>query len=417
MMEKLTHNNGTRIVFEHLPHVRSAAFGVWVGTGSRHETSSLAGASHALEHMAFKGTLTRSSQEIARHMDSIGGRLNAFTTKEFTCYYGRALDTHLTEALDLIFDIYFDAKLDENDWQTERGVILEEISMYDDAPDDLVSERLFKAVFHGSPLARPILGTPKRLAGISAADLRAYRDNEYRPSETVFSIAGCFTDKHIEYITERLNVPSKPKRKPERQAEFKPSRVTKKKPIEQNHWCLAYEGLPIGHEDRHTMQIMSGILGDGMSSRLFRAVREDAGLCYEISSFTTAHRDIGLTGVYMALGRESEDKALSMVRDIIADFTEHGPTPDEVERAREQIKSSMVMSLESTQARMNHMGQSQLLLGYTLSQDEVIDRYDAITREGVHTLAQRLLKPAMLSFSAVGRVDKPEEYNQLTVNS
>jgi predicted Zn-dependent peptidase len=409
-MEKITLDNGTRVVFEHLPHVRSAAFGVWVGTGSRHETPALAGASHALEHMAFKGTLTRSSQEIAQHMDSIGGRLNAFTTKEFTCYYGRALDTHLTEALDLVFDIFFNAKLDESDWQTERGVILEEIGMYADTPDDLVSERLFKSVFKGSPLARPILGTPKCLADMSAADLKAYRDSEYRPSETVFSVAGCFTDKHIEYITERLSVPSKPKRNPEHQVLYTPSRVTKKKPIEQNHWCLAYKGLHIGHEDRYSMQIMSGILGDGMSSRLFRAVREDAGLCYEISSFTTAHRDIGLTGVYMALGRENEEKALSMVRDIVDDFAAHGPAPDEVERTRQQIKSSMVMSLESTQARMNHMGQSQLLLGYTLSQDEIIDRYDTVTRESVRALAQRLLTPEMLSFSAVGRVGKPEEY-------
>jgi len=417
MMEKITLDNGSRIVFERLPHVRSAAFGIWTGTGSRHEKPALAGASHALEHMAFKGTLTRSSQDIARHMDSIGGRLNAFTTKEFTCYYGRALDTHLTGALDLIFDIFFSAKLDESDWRTERGVILEEICMYEDTPDDLVSERLFKAVFKGSPLARPILGTPKSLAGISAAELRAYRDGEYRPEDTVFSLAGCFTDAHTEYIAEQLGTPPKPGRKPAGKTAYKPSRVTKKKPIEQNHWCIAYKGLPAGHADRHNLQIMSGVLGDGMSSRLFRAVREDAGLCYEISTFTAAHSDIGLTGVYMALGRENEDKALSMVRDIISDFAEHGPAPDEVDRAREHVKSSTVMSMESTQSRMNHMGQSELLLGYTLSQDEIIERYDAVTRESVRALAQSLLVPETLSFSAVGRVDKAEEYRQLTINS
>lgn len=410
MIEKIKLKNGMCIALERLPHVRSAAFGIWVGTGSRHETPALAGASHALEHMVFKGTYTRTSQEIARHMDAIGGRLNAFTTKEFTCFYGRALDTHLDDALDLIFDIYFNAKLDEKDWQTERGVIFEEIDMYADTPDDLVSERLFKAVFHGSPLARPILGTPKRLAALSATDLREYRDREYRPGDMVFSMAGCFTDEHVRLVTERLDVPAKPKRKPERTTAYVPSRVTKKKTIEQNHWCIAYKGLQTGHEDRHALQVMSGILGEGMSSRLFRAVREDAGLCYDISSYTTAHKDIGLLGVYMALGRESEKRALAMVGDIIKDFAEHGPAPDEVDRTREQIKSSMVMTLESTQARMNHMGQSELLLGFTLTQDEIIDKLDAVTREGVRDLAARLLVPETLSFSAVGRVGKPEEY-------
>ena len=412
-MEKITLDNGTRIVTERLPHVRSAAFGVWVGTGSRHETPALAGASHALEHMVFKGTETRTSQEIARHMDSIGGRLNAFTTKEFTCYYGRALDTHLTDALDLIFDISFNAKIDENDWQTERGVILEEIDMYKDTPDDLVSERLFKAVFHGSPLARPILGTPARLAGIASVDLRAYRDSEYRPCETVFSLAGCFTDEHIKYAAERLSFAAKPKRKKPREAAFVPSRVTKKKPIEQNHWCLAYKGLPSGHPDRRTLHIMSGILGDGMSSRLFRAVREEAGLCYDISSFSATHSDIGLVGIYTAMGRESERRALEMARDIIIDYADHGPAQDEVDRAREQAKSSLVMSMESTQSRMNHMGQSELLLGLTMSQDEMLERYDAVTRDGVHALAQKLLNPETLSFSAVGRVDKPEDYSDI----
>lgn len=410
MIEKITLDNGTRIMLERLTHVRSAAYGIWVGAGSRHETPAMSGVSHALEHMAFKGTPSRSARDIAQHMDSIGGQLNAFTAKEYTCFYGRALENHLDGALDLLLDIFFSARLDEADWQTERGVILEEIDMYEDTPEDLVSERLFKHVFKGSTLSKPILGTSKTLSAMSAADLRSYRDNEYRSGDTVFSMAGCFSDSHVKYITERLGGAGKPKRRSSKPAAHTPARVVKKKPIEQNHWCLAYEGLPIGHGDRHSMQILSGILGGGMSSRLFQAVREQAGLCYEISSYTTSHEDVGLLGVYLALGRESEPKALQMAREIIEEFAEHGPTAAEVDRNREQIKSAAVMAMESTRARMNHMGQSELLLGYTLTQDEMLERCDAVTRDGVHALAARLLKPEKLAFSAVGRVDAPENY-------
>ena len=410
MIQKITLDNGIRIMLEHLPFVRTAAYGVWVGAGSRHETPALSGASHALEHMAFKGTPTRTAGDVARHMDSIGGQLNAFTTKEYTCYYGCALDTHLDGALDLLLDLFFNARVDESDWQTERGVILEEIGMYEDAPEDLVSERLSANIFRGSPLGRPILGTRRSLTAMSSDDLRAFRKAEYSPADTIFSLAGCFGDTHVKYLSERLNAGDKPKRRGVKPAVYTPARSVKRKPTEQNHWCIAYEGLRTGHEDRYTAQIMSGVLGGGMSSRLFQAVREQAGLCYDINSYTVSHSDIGLLGVYLATGRENEARALAMVRGILDDFAEHGATDAEVDRSREQIKSALVMALESTRSRMMHMGQSEMMYGHVLTQDEMLEHCDAISREDVRNLAERLIKSEKLAFSAVGRTDSAESY-------
>ncbi len=411
MIEKQTLPSGARLLYEELPHVRSAAFGIWVGTGSRHETPALAGASHALEHMVFKGTKTRTAAQIAEQMDAMGGQLNAFTTKECTCFYGRALESHLTEALELICDIFFEAKLDEDDWQTERGVILEEIDMYEDTPEDLVTEQLFAQVYKGSTLAKPILGNAKILRAMTAQDLRSYRDAEYR--DVVVTLAGCFKPSHRQLLEQRFAQAGKPARPHQAATTLQVARAVKKKAIEQNHWCLAMPGLPMVHDSRYDLQVMIGILGGGMSSRLFQAVREQAGLCYEISAYASSHQDVGLLGIYVALNRESEARALPMIRSIIETFVSEGPTEAEVDRAREQLKSAAVMGMEATKARMNHMGQSELLLGKVLSLDEIIDRCDAVTTAKVHALARDLLTLDALSFSAVGRVDKVETYKEL----
>ena len=410
MIEKTTLPGGARLVWERLPHVRSAAFGIWVGAGSRHEPPALAGASHALEHMAFKGTAARPAPLIAELMDGMGGHLNAFTTKECTCFYGRALDDRLPEALDLICDIFFDAKLSEDDWRTERGVILEEIGMYRDSPEDMASERLFSSIFKGSPLARPVLGSPKMLKAVSAGQLRAYRDAEYRPHDIVVSVSGSFSDRDLKYLERRFSLPAMPPRVKDKPAAYKPARVAKRKAIEQNHWCIGFPGLRMGDDRRHALQVLSGVIGGGMSSRLFQAVREQAGLCYEIGAFTASHQDAGVLGVYVGLGRESERKALDMITDILRDVAEHGPAPAEVDRAREQLKASAIMGMETSKARMNHMGQSELLLGEILTLDEIAARCDAVTRQDCHDLAAQLLDFDKISFSALGRVDKSEDY-------
>ncbi len=262
--------NGVRILSEHMPGMSSAALGIWVATGSRAETKGENGAAHFIEHMLFKGTQSNTAGELAARMDAIGGQINAFTTKECTCFYGRALKSHLHEALDILCGMFFDSKFDENDVQLERGVILEEMGMYQDDPSDLVAERLNGVIFKGSPLARPILGKKATLDKMTGAWLKNYKNRHYLPSKVIVAIAGSFEETILEEIKERFSVMEpgeEPKFKP---AAYVPAMTLKKKATEQNHLILSFPGIPSNSDKRFTMQVITSILGGGMSSGCFR---------------------------------------------------------------------------------------------------------------------------------------------------
>lgn len=410
MIEKITLPNGVRILYEQVPSVRSCALGVWVESGSRHEPEELGGISHYIEHMLFKGTESRTAAQLATAFDAIGGQVNAFTTKENTCYYARVLDTHIQEAADLLCDMYFHSRFGQQETDLERGVILEEIGMYEDTPDDLVIERLSSAIYKGSSLGRPILGTRETLEKIQGTTLRDYCSSRYSAANTVVSVAGSFTMNDIEQIARRFEkMPGgEPLTAP--QAVYQPSFTTKTKDIEQNHLCLAFPGIAAGSPDRYRMQVLSNILGGGMSSRLFQRVREQRGLCYTIYSFSSAHRDTGYFGIYTALGRSTEMQALELIGQEVRAFAQEGPTEEEVQRSVEQLKSSALMSLESMNSRMNANARGEFLYGHPLSAEDIIRGYDAVTRDGVHQLAQELFKLPNASFSAVGKVSSQEEY-------
>lgn len=407
-VDKITLKNGVRVLCEPMPSVRSAAVGFWIGSGSRHEPEELGGISHALEHMVFKGTRSRTAAQIAEEMDAIGGQVNAFTTKELTSFYARALDSHLSDAIGLLGDIFFSPKLAQEDWQTERGVILEEIDMYEDSPEDLVGEELFAAIYRDSPLGRPILGRPESLNAMTAAGMADYKRERYRASELVVSLAGRYSDRDVALLTGLLeDMPAVPALEPA-PGVYHPAFTQKAKPIEQNHLCLGFPSLPAGHPERYALQVLNGILGSGMSSRLFQTVRERNGLCYSIYSFTAAHADTGVLGVYTALGKETERQALELTLRVITELVESGPAPAELDRVREQIKANVLMGLESTSSRMHHLGQSELLTGRVSTPDEIIERYDAVTREGVWDLARRVFNMEQMSFSAVGNVENTD---------
>ncbi len=413
MYEKITLPNGVRIVTEPVPYARSAAVGIWVGTGSRHEKAGENGAAHFIEHMLFKGTKTRSAAALAEEMDAVGGQINAFTTKESTCFYGRVLDTHLPRCTDILCDMFFASRFDETDAAVERGVILEEIGMYEDNPEDLCAERLASAVFRGTPLARPILGKPATLASMDGAWLRAYMDAHYRPDRIVVALAGSYRPSDVEELKARFSVLSPSPSAAGKPGRYTPAVTVKKKAIEQNHLTLAFPGLGFGDEGRFTLQLLSSILGGGMSSRLFQQVREKLGLCYSIYSYGTCHEDTGYFGIYTALGKETERQALETICAAIQTFARQGPTQAELDRARELSKANVLMALESTQSRMSGLGRGELLLGEVLETDEVIARYDAVTCEGVRQMARRLFDFQKASLSAVGRVGCREEYRAL----
>lgn len=415
MIQIETLPNGVRIVTEAIRSVRSAALGIWVGGGSREEAPSESGAAHFIEHMLFKGTQRRSAQDIARETDAIGGQMNAFTTKECTCFYGRVLDDHLPQALDILWDMVYCSSFAQSAVETERGVILEEIDMYEDTPDDLCAEKLFGAVFPGNALARPILGSEETLETMTGDFLREYHRRHYRGDNTVVALAGSFTEEILEDIRRRFGTLPGGQAQPVERAVYTPAFVATAKPIEQNHLTLAFPGLDYNSPKRFALQLLSSILGGGVSSRLFQQVREQQGLCYSIYSYGAGHADTGVFCIYTALNKETEAKAIATIRRVVDQLREEGPTAEELERAREQSKANVVMGLESTQSRMSHAGRSLLFSGEILSPEEIIAAYNAVTHEDVVTLAQEIFRWDQVSLSAVGQVKTAEEYRALVL--
>ena len=410
MYEKTTLPNGVRILTEAIPGVRTAALGIFVGTGSRHERAAENGAAHFIEHMTFKGTARRTAAQLAQEMDAIGGQVNAYTTKESTCFYARCLDCHLDRAADILCDMFFESRFAREDVTTERGVILEEIDMYEDTPEDLCAERLATAVYRGSSLARPILGKTSTLEKMDGDWLRAYRDSHYAPGVIVVALAGSFSPDTVERLKDRFGAMEERPAVGCRPARYTPSWTVKRKAIEQNHLTLAFPALNWGDRRRYQLQLLVNILGGGMSSRLFQEVREKRGLCYTTYAYNADHADIGVLGIYTALGRETEEQALDTIRAVAEELADHGPEEEELSRTREQCKANVLMGLESVQARMSQLGRSELLLGEIQSPDEIIAGYDAVTREEVHNLARELLDFGRVSLSAVGRVSGVEDY-------
>ena len=388
MYRSITLPNGARILTQRIPGVRSAALGFFVGAGSRHELASENGAAHFIEHMSFKGTATRSAGDLAREMDAIGGQVNAYTTREGTCYYARVLDEHLDRAGDLLAEMLFTSNFSETDADNERGVIREEMDMYADTPEDLVTERLIGAAFPGA-LGRPVLGRPATIDRLTGARLRSFQIAHYIAPRIVIAVSGSFTDENIARLAAHFSwLPVRPDLTM-RSGSYTPAFTLKRKAIEQNQISIGFPGLPTGAEERFTMALLSSILGGNMSSRLFQTVREKNGLCYAIYTYTASFLDCGMFGISAAVVTQSE-----------------------LDRAREQVHASVLMAEESTASRMNKLGYSELYLGRVLPADEVLARYDAVTREDILGLARETLDFDRVSFSAVGRLRPQEEYAQ-----
>ena len=406
MIVKKTLDNGVRVLLERIPHVRSASVGVWVGNGSRYETAGENGISHFIEHMLFKGTEHASSQELARQMDALGGQFNAFTTKECTSFYFRALDSDLREAIPILGDMLTCPLFPENELILERGVIGEEIDMYEDTPDELVLENLYTAVYPDSALGYPILGTRENLAEMHGDTLRSYMQRHYVGDNTVVAISGSFDEAAEEQLLKAFAALPKAPAPQYAPAQFVPSEIRRKKPIEQNHIALGYQGMALNDPDRYAAQVFTNILGGGMSSRLFQKVREENGLCYSIYSFHSSHADTGVSGVYVASNPASQEAALDMIRTELRRLMEDGPTEEELVRTRGQIKANILMGLEGTLSRMNHMARSELMLGYVPTQEEIVAAYDAVDLAACRRAAQRLFDPAAASLSIVGTVEE-----------
>ena len=413
MVEKIILENGVRVLHEKLEHVRSCALGVWVENGSCHEPDELAGISHYIEHMMFKGTESRTAADLAKAFDAIGGQVNAFTTKEHTCYYARTLDTHVQTAAELLCDMVLHSAFRPEDVDLERGVILEEIGMYEDTPEDLVSEILSAAVYPSQPLGRPILGTQGTLQHIDSQALKDYCRKQYVGENTIISLCGSFSDEDLKAVCGAFSAlpAGQPREMP--RATYRKAAVVKKKDIEQNHLLLVFPGLYANHPDRYVLAALNNILGAGMSSRLFQRVRERSGLCYSIYSFTSLYQNTGVLGIYVALGRETQEDALRMIREELERFKAEGVTEEELSRTKEQLKTTLLMSLESTNSRMSSMARNEMIFGHAQSPEEAVEKLEKVTEADVHRLAKELLDFEQMAFSAVGNVSQPEEYQAL----
>ncbi|MBR5519400.1 MAG: insulinase family protein [Clostridia bacterium] len=404
--------NGVRIISEQNPNVRSVSLGVWIASGTRHEPTDFQGASHFIEHMLFKGTDTVSAAELADRMDALGGEINAFTTKECTCFYGRVLDEKLTEFSDMLADMLFCSRFDEECVEIERGVIYEEIGMCDDTPDDLAIENLLLGTFRDTPLGVPILGTRESLKPMTGKALRAYKDACYTADAVVISLSGHFSETDLAHVRQVLGgfpVGTKPQ---SAAASYRPARACVEKPTEQNNIVIGFPALSYLSEQRYAMQILNNIVGGNMSSRLFQRVREQLGLCYSVHSFLSTHSDCGVFAIYIGTGAASEQRAMTEIGKVLAEIVENGVTDEEVTKVCDSIRSALLMSMESTSARMNHMGKGLLLQNAVLSPDEVAAKYLAVTKDEINALAREMFRPEQLSLSAVTAKGSAEAYAQ-----
>ncbi|MEW9697669.1 M16 family metallopeptidase [Paenibacillus sp. SI8] len=405
-MIKYRLHNGLRVVMEQIPTFRSVSFGIWVKTGSRNEKPEINGISHFIEHMLFKGTERHSAKDIAEIFDGIGGNVNAFTSKEYTCYYAKVLDEHLPLAMDVLSDMFFNSTFDEGEMEKEKNVIYEEISMYEDTPDDLVHDLVAKAAYGKHALGYTILGTQDNLSAMKPDDLRSYMKQFYNTENIVLSIAGNIDDGVKELIENHFGSFVQSGVETDYDApDFLGDLIFHAKKTEQNHICLSLPGLSLQEDNLYPMVLLNNAIGGGMSSRLFQEIREKRGLAYSVYSYHSSHIDSGMFTIYTGTAPKQTDEVLKVTLELLHDIAVKGMTVSELQKGKEQLKGSLILSLESTSSRMNRFGKNELMTGKHYSLDEMIERIDSVQMEHVQELTKRLFS-APFALSMVGNSDE-----------
>jgi predicted Zn-dependent peptidase len=383
-----------------MPSVRSAAIGIWVNVGSRDEVASQTGSAHYLEHLLFKGTKTRSALEISSTIDAVGGEMNAFTSKEVTCFYTRVLDTSVPQAIEVLVDMITSATITSVDVDQERQVVLEEIAMRDDDPADLVHEQFSRALYGDAPLGRSILGTVENISNLSRRSIHGFYRKYYTPDRLVVSIAGNIDHATVvKLVRTAFNkggfdlagmqapfVPVKSKTKVNHSGGF----VKHNKTTEQANLVIGVPGLDRTDERRYIQSVFNAALGGGMSSRLFQEVREKRGLVYTVYSFGQQFQDAGMAGVYAGCSPKNLAQVREVISDVLDDVSTNGITEAELAKAKGQVSGGMVLGLEDTSSRMSRIARAEMNYGYVPSVSQTLDRISAVTLEEVHSLAQHL---------------------------
>ena len=406
MYRKSVLPNGVRVISEAIPYVKSVTLGIWVGTGSRSEGQHNHGISHFIEHMVFKGTNNRSAKDIAETVDEVGGQLNAFTGKEHTCYYIKVLDTHLELALDVLSDMLLSSKFDAEDINREREVVLEEVHMYEDTPDELVHDIHLNHIWAGHALGRNILGTIPAIEKFDKKLIHQYYQEFYTPDNIVIAAAGNLTHERLEALSERYFGKMKGNRK---QAAANspiliPAITIQPKAVEQVHLCLGTTSVSQSSPDIYAVHILNNILGGGISSRLFQSIREDKGLAYSIYSYQTNYSDAGLFTVYAGTRPSNAVQVTELIWQNISDLKSEGITIRELTKTKEQLKGSLLLGLESSSSRMSRIGKMEITLGKYITLDEVVRKIDEVSLEKLETIISGLFSPQTQCFTALGPV-------------
>lgn len=381
-------NNGMLLVYEYMPNVKSVSVGIWVRAGSMYEKKSENGISHFIEHMLFKGTEKRSAKRIAEEIDSVGGQINAYTSRECTCYYSRTLGESLELLIDILSDMYYNSLFSESDINLERKVIIEEINMYEDSPEDLVLDRLEETMWGENPLGYSVSGTRESVQKITRESMLGYYKRRYTPENTVISVAGCFDEKELIALCEKyFSKGCKGEKHIYTVPEFYSGKWEIEKDIEQTHIAIGYNAYDLSSDKIYALSIMNNILGGSMSSRLFQSVRENHGLCYSIYSYTAVFPTAGMLGIYTGVSPSEAEKTLEMIEKEINLLLTKGISDHELKRVCGQLKCSVLMARESVSARMSENGKSQLLLGKIRTDDEITKIIDSVTKDDIMKVA------------------------------
>jgi predicted Zn-dependent peptidase len=400
--QKTLLDNGVRVVSETIPYVRSVSVGVWANVGSRDETGQENGISHFLEHMVFKGTKSRSVREIAQSLESLGGYLNAFTTKEQTCFYARVLDEHVKQAVDVLSDLVQHATFKHDELEKEKLVVIEELKNAEDDPEDIIHDYFDKALFPTHSIGFPIIGTEANLRAFTRNDLQLRVGEHYTASNMVVAAAGNINHAELVRLVRKYftSVPSTHQLKLRKQAPNKSARGTTleyERHIQQSHVCIGTVGYSIRHRDRYPLMVMNALLGEGMSSRLYQTIREKFGMAYSVYSFVNMVSDTGSFGAYLGTDKKNVTDATELLHKEFEKLRRKPVPRAELDRTKSQIKGTMMLGLESMSGRMMRLGTSELYFGSFFSLDTILKKVDAVTPESIHRVANDVLREEHLS--------------------
>jgi len=407
-IQTATLRNGIKVITEAMAHVRSVSVGIWIASGSRRENAEQNGVSHFIEHMLFKGTKNRSAEEIARSVDSIGGNLDAFTAKELVCFNTKVLDEHLPVAVDVLSDLVLNPLFRDDDIEKEKGVILEEIKMDADSPDYLVHEIFSSNFWKDHPLGKPILGTRETVKRFNQAIVQDYYRNVYTPGNLLITAAGNLShERLLNLVRERFEAVPASNPGPQQAVPATHARIAlrSKKDLEQVHVCLGVPSYPIPHEDRFTCYVLNTMLGGGMSSRLFQNIRERQGLAYAVYSELSPYSDTGCLSVYAGTSLESARHVVESVLREFTDLKQNIVPTEELRRAKDHLKGSLMLSLESTSSRMSNLARQEMYFGRFFTLDELAESIEMVTADDVQRVAQTFFDQKQVALTVLGNLD------------